>query len=431
MATAGVSIDRAQQALQRAADAQKAGRVAEAQRHYRDALAIDGRNVVALNALGMIALRSGDGEAETWFARATEVDDTSTVLWLNLASARRLSGDDDGEERALRRTLSIDRQNVMANLRLAELLDRGGREKDAFEYWCGLVTMLSPLTDGGPDVERVLAVARERANAYRGTFAREIDTALADERDRMPVMRRRRFDRCVDAMLGRRRIYHHQPHGLHFPFLPEDEFFDRALFPWLPTLEAQTPAILAELEGLMATADADFSPYVQMAAGSPTNDWSPLDGSHRWSARHLWRYGVRDDEACARCPATVAALAEVPTADIPGQGPTVFFSILAPGTRLPPHTGVSNIRSIVHLPLIVPEGCGFRVGGETRPWTVGEAFVFDDTIEHEAWNESGRPRAVLIFDVWNPHLLPEEIAGLRTLFAAMGDDAAGIAHVAD
>ena len=60
--------------------------------------------------------------------------------------------------------LSIDRQNVMANLRLAELLDRGGREKEAFEYWGGLVTMLSLLPHGGPDVDRVLKVARERAD---------------------------------------------------------------------------------------------------------------------------------------------------------------------------------------------------------------------------------------------------------------------------
>ena len=65
---------------------------------------------------------------------------------------------------------------------------------------------------------------------------------------------------------------------------------------------------------------------------------------------------------------------------------------------------MTNTRAIVHLPLIVPENCGFRVGGETREWQVGKAFAFDDTIEHEAWNDSDHYRAVLIFDVWNPHL---------------------------
>jgi aspartate beta-hydroxylase len=90
--------------------------------------------------------------------------------------------------------------------------------------------------------------------------------------------------------------------------------------------------------------------------------------------------------------------------DIPGRGPTAFFSILEPHTKIPPHTGVTNTRVTVHLPLIVPPGCAFRVGGETREWKVGTAWVFDDTIEHEAWNDSDAPRAILIFDVWNPEL---------------------------
>jgi len=64
----------------------------------------------------------------------------------------------------------------------------------------------------------------------------------------------------------------------------------------------------------------------------------------------------------------------------------------------------------VHLPLIIPPGCGFRVGGEQREWEPGKAFVFDDTIEHEAWNDSDEPRAVLIFDIWNPDISAEERA---------------------
>ena len=90
----------------------------------------------------------------------------------------------------------------------------------------------------------------------------------------------------------------------------------------------------------------------------------------------------------ARCPRTVAALTAVPQVDIPGRGPTAFFSILDAHTKIPPHTGVTNTRLTVHLPLIVPPGCRFRVGGETREWRAGSAWVFDDTIEHEAWNDS-------------------------------------------
>jgi aspartyl/asparaginyl beta-hydroxylase (cupin superfamily) len=235
-------------------------------------------------------------------------------------------------------------------------------------------------------------------------------------------------------MLGRRRVYHNEPHGLHFPFLPADEFFDRALFPWMAELEGAAPAIRRELEALLAAHDSGFSPYVEMTPGSPVGKWTPLDGSDAWSARYLWKYGERQAEVCERCPETAAALERVPLADMPGKGPTAFFSVLKPGARLPAHTGVSNVRAIVHLPLIVPPGCGFRVGGETREWVEGRAFAFDDTIEHEAWNGSDAIRAVLILDVWNPHLSTAERDMLRELFrtlAALDDAPAGMGAVAD
>ena len=79
---------------------------------------------------------------------------------------------------------------------------------------------------------------------------------------------------------------------------------------------------------------------------------------------------------------------------------------------------MTNVRSVVHLPLIVPPGCSFRVGGETRIWVRGEAFAFDDTIEHEAWNRSDHDRAVLIIDVWNPHLSDDERGMICRLYGA-------------
>jgi aspartyl/asparaginyl beta-hydroxylase (cupin superfamily) len=103
---------------------------------------------------------------------------------------------------------------------------------------------------------------------------------------------------------------------------------------------------------------------------------------------------------------------------IAGRAPNVFFSILKAGSHIPAHTGVTNVRSVVHLPLIVPDGCQFRVGGETRAWVRGEAFAFDDTIEHEAWNRSDRDRAVLIIDAWNPHLSEAERGMICRLYEA-------------
>jgi aspartyl/asparaginyl beta-hydroxylase (cupin superfamily) len=104
-----------------------------------------------------------------------------------------------------------------------------------------------------------------------------------------------------------------------------------------------------------------------------------------------------------------------------------MFSVLQPKTRIPPHTGVSNTRLVVHLALVIPEGCGFRVGNETRDWRAGEAFVFDDTLEHEAWNESDRTRTVLIFDIWSPFLSEPERDLIRRVTAAADEFNGGAA----
>jgi aspartyl/asparaginyl beta-hydroxylase (cupin superfamily) len=212
-------------------------------------------------------------------------------------------------------------------------------------------------------------------------------------------------------------VYSSQCSGVHFPFLPADEFFDRSHFPWLEKVEKKTEAIRLELQSILNDR-LELRPYVEQKSGTPPNKWTPLDGSLDWGTFFLWEYGVRIEEACARCPETIAALASVPQTVLPGRAPTAFFSLLKPKTRIPPHTGVTNTRAIIHLPLIVPPGCGFRVGGEVREWRVGEALAFDDTIEHEAWNDSDELRAVLIFDVWNPYLTASESRLMQRFFDA-------------
>jgi aspartyl/asparaginyl beta-hydroxylase (cupin superfamily) len=103
-----------------------------------------------------------------------------------------------------------------------------------------------------------------------------------------------------------------------------------------------------------------------------------------------------------------------------------MFSLLAPQTRIPAHVGISNTRLVCHLPLVVPQGCWFRVGAETRFWKRGEAFVFDDTIEHEALNPSDQLRVVFIFDVWHPDLSPTERDAVAALIGSQGQAAGGL-----
>ena len=406
-----------QRTLGAARQARSAGRGDEAARLLNGIVARAGEHPAALNALGMNALSQNDhSSAAAMFRRAIAADPHSPELWLNLAKVFREQGDDAGELQALQGALAIDQRHFMASVRLAELHDRTGNGALAAERWGGVLTMAALIEQRTPAIEAILDKARDQIARYRAGFATEIETGLAEARDRMPASQRRRFDACIDHVLGRRQIYANQCAGLHFPFLPAEEFFDRHHFPWLEQIESKTDVIRAELTALLAEDDPGILPYVSMEPGTPANKWSPLDKSLAWGALHLWKDGRRDDAVCARAPQTAAAVEALPLSDLPGRTPTVFFSLLRPGTHLPAHTGVSNVRAIIHLPLIVPEGCGFRVGGETREWRVGEAFAFDDTIEHEAWNRSGRLRAILIFDVWNPYISEAERDLLRRFY---------------
>lgn len=406
--------------LQSAQAAQAAGDLAQARRSLDEALRQAPDHPILCNAKGMSLLPSDPGAAATWFERAIRTDADAPPLWMNLATARRDQGDGQGERAALVEVLHRDQRHVMANVRMAEWHERAGEDSQAQFRWHGVATVLQSLPERSAGLEQLLAHAQQRVAARAQALGERLDAALLPQWGGVPAERRRRFDRCVDAVLGRRAIYHNVCHGLHFPFLPADEFFDAGHFPWFAELAAATPRIRAELEALLARPDSGFTPYVSMEAGTPENKWTALDQSEAWSARYLWRYGVQDAAMAKACPATMALLDQLPLARIPGKGPTAFFSVLQPGTRLPAHTGVSNVRAIVHLPLIVPANCGFRVGGETRGWVEGQPFAFDDTIEHEAWNDSDALRAVLILDVWNPHLSDEERQMLESLFVALG-----------
>jgi aspartate beta-hydroxylase len=362
-----------------------------------------------LNSAGMQALRAQSfAEAERLFVEAVGYDSAASALWRNVAAARRAQGNDAGELRALEEAISVDRVDFMAWLRKAELHQRRSEEAEALEAWQAVLQLAAQAGELPPAVHDALSVGRAFVENAMARIASAVESELQPVHLAMDETEQRRSSAFVDLALGRRRTYFNQCEGLYYPFLPADEFFDRRHFVWMPEIEAVTSDIREELLGLLADPGEALRPYVRMDSGIPDNKWSPLDHSLDWGACFLWEYGKPNLPVLDRCPKTAAALAALPSAHIPGRSPSAFFSLLKPHTRIPPHTGVTNTRAIIHLPLIVPIGCSFRVGGETREWREGEAFAFDDTIEHEAWNNSDELRAVLIFDVWNPHLTVAE-----------------------
>lgn len=384
-----------------------------------DPTALDPETARQANTEGMAAIRAGDHSAAVAaFQRSVAADPAALPLWRNLAHACRLAGDNPGERAALDRALALDRTDFGSQLRMAQLLQRCGEETAALVAWSGVQQLASAQPGIAPDIAAELADGAAYSAALQARLGARIGEALTVEAAGWDEAEQRRIGAFVDHSLGKRTIYRNQCAGVHYPFLPADEFFDRRHFPWFEALEAAAPAIREELLALLDTPGEALRPYVRLEQGTPQNDWSELDGSLDWSACFLWEYGVPNAPVIERCPRTAALLESLPLARIPGRAPNAFFSMLRPHCRIPPHTGVTNTRAIVHLALDIPPGCGFRVGGETRAWVEGQAFAFDDTIEHEAWNDSDRRRAVLIVDAWNPHLSPGECAAVTRYFAA-------------
>jgi aspartate beta-hydroxylase len=367
---------------------------------------------------GLAALRSGDARAAAQrFEQVTAAGGDSSA-WLALAFARVNLDDADGALAAVDAALARDPRNLRALLFKADHLERLGRGRTALGFYQAALQVAAQVGGDLPgDVRQALARAQATGERYANEYEAYLRAALADAGlEAAPCPR---FDESLDILTGRAPVQLQQPTRYYFPGLKQAAFFAREEFPWLEELEARTDAIRAELLALLA-GDEAFRPYLELDPHSPQlNDTRNVD-SMNWSAFYLWREGELVAENAARCPRTVEALERVPAPDVPGQDPTALFSRLKPGARIPPHNGMLNTRLICHLPLIVPENCGaLRVGNSTRPWVEGEAFVFDDSVEHEAWNDSDRERVVLLFDIWRPELSEAERNWVRALLQAV------------
>lgn len=376
-------------------------------------------DVLNLNKAAMTRMAAGDMKgAQSILLEAVARDGANFSVWFNLAVARRQLGDLDGAFGALREVLRLDNRNFPALLMQASMLDRLGQAVPAATAY-GIALAQAP-PDQYLDAPARKAVERARAvhGQYIGDLGRHVREHAAPATDLCTAVERRRIECFVDTTLRTRKRYQQEPLEYFYPGLPAIEFYERAEFPWLPEFEAATGSIQRELSRILVEDEGGFSPYIHYEDHLPLDQWRELNKSPRWSAFHFYKLGKPDPDRCRRAPATAEAVQRLPQAEVDLRSPTAMFSVLQPKTRIPPHTGAANFRLVVHLPLVLPDGCGFRVGGEQRAWRLGEAWVFDDTIEHEAWNDSEQTRIILICDVWSPRLSTEERAAIRAVIAA-------------
>ena len=186
--------------------------------------------------------------------------------------------------------------------------------------------------------------------------------------------------------------------------------YDKAVFPWIREIEREWRLVRGELDRVLTHKD-DLPGFHELAT-----DIATISQDHGWKSFMLCGYGFRSDRNIERCPKTWSICQKIPGLI------TVMFSIFEPGKHLPPHRGPYNGVLRLHLGLIVPEPreqLGIRVEKDIYRWKEGEAVVFDDAYEHEAWNYTPQTRAVLFVDFRKPLRFPANFLNWLLLHLAV------------
>lgn len=364
-----------------------------------------------LARVGVAALQDGDAAtARRAFETIVFANRASAQLVMLLAEACARMGDAAAEDAALDTVLEAEPRNLRALTIKGDRARKRGDDRGA-AAWYGMTVSsaarLDTLTAEQEAIVRRAAAALAQAQIrFEDHLRGEVGAVKAGAR----------FDEALAILSGAAQPHLQQPTSFYYPGLPQTAFYQREDFDWVAGLEAAAPVIRAELEGV--TGRKGFRPYVEAALNRPNKGHALLDDP-AWSAFHLIENGLVVPANAKRCPATIAALAACPVTHIAGRVPMALFSVLEAKTHIPPHWGMLNTRLIVHLPLIVPEGCRLRVGNHTRTVVAGQAMIFDDSIQHEAWNDSDETRVVLLFEVWRPELSQAERSAITQMFRAI------------
>ena len=372
----------------------------------------------ALVQTGLAALQQNKPrEAQKAFDQLIDQNVVNASIWLGKAYACRDLNDFSAMLEALDKSLALEPRNPRAFIIKATHFDKLGDLTAASAFYRKALSVAPPPAQTPADLKPELERSKQRCEALTVEFSNHLDRQI------MPLIAEagdsaRRVMHSMDLITGKRQRYVSQPKNYYFPELPNIQFADATAFSWVKELESATNDIRTELSGLLKR-DGAFNPYVTGEENRPLSDPHGMLKNNDWSAFYLWKDGKVVVENAALCPETMAALSCVPYAQIEGRSPNILFSSLKPNSKIPPHHGLINTRFICHLPLIVPNGCGFRVGNETREWQEGKVWIFDDTIEHEAWNNSDETRYILLFEIWRPELSELEQKLVTNLYQAI------------
>lgn len=348
----------------------------------------------------------------------------AVAQWLKLAGLRRALRQPRRALDAVHHALELAPLDFMALVMRAGLLERLG-DAAAGEAW-GEAIAQKPDAPLAPPLAGALAAGEAFHAEWHAGRERILRQAALPAETCSAGDAAWRIARFRDNILRKTKVFHSQPTHFHYPGIVEREFHPRETMPWLADVEAGFADIRAEMLALLKSERAALTPYLQYEEREALAQWRALNRNPDWTAVHLIKQGKVVETNAALAPRTMEILSRLPQPHVRGASPNALFSLLAPRTAIPPHVGVDNTRLLCHLPLVVPEGCWFRVGAETRYWREGEAFVFDDTMEHEAMNPSDVLRVVLIFDVWHPGLSEVEREAVAAMIASEAAPVEGV-----
>lgn len=363
----------------------------------------------------MSDLRSGKaGDAASGFSAIIRDGYQDKDIWLGLAIASQANRDPDMMLNALDHVLEEDPANLRALIMKGDRLWSTGDHSSAVTLF-NLIRKLVPDPQlvpeaARPDIQRAFDRLAEHNSSLQRHVASAIDKAVAEA----PLAVQGRFEHARDLLFAKRQRFIQEPRAFYYPDLPARQFYETEAFDWTRQLLEAEDQIRNEFSALLNSPDL-FTPYIHATGNAPVNRNHPLLDNPDWSAVHLVKNGVVDEATVSMMPSVLPALAAAPLEKIDGRGPTVLVSRLAAGAKIASHTGYLNTRLTCHLPLIIPDGCGLRCGNETRHWKSGEMLIFNDSIDHEAWNNSSQDRYVIIFFVWRPELDTAERALIRQL----------------
>jgi aspartate beta-hydroxylase len=417
-----------------AVEAHDSGRGDEALELYVTVLQRAPQHVQAIFRLAMLVSQAGHAdEAAPLLEKAIELEPRNGEFRFRFGQALARMGELQRATTELQRAVDFAPENVEALLRLGVLYLRTRRRNDALVAFQRALT-LAPQLRQWPSDSNLSAEFREvigiALGELREKFVSFTDDCLRQVQARYPGDDLSRLEaglRNLGSAKSRAENVDakRRPALLNFPDLPDTPWFESDEFEWAEHVESATSIVHDELAQLLAS-QAEFTPYctetdsanVISAAGT---DFSSLAGSMSWNALHLYQNSHLIDKSASQCPNTMALMDSLPMPRIRNHSPEIFFSCLQPDGHIIPHHGLMNVRLTVHLGLVVPEGCGIRVGDETRTWEPGRLLFFDDSYEHEAWNRGASDRVVLILEAWNPHLTAAEREGVEIIFKLRRD----------